>query len=592
VSARPAARRGPGRGKPSTPRRIRVLIGLTALFLLVALARAVQLQAVDHPAFAARALDQHRTTITLHAARGEIVDRRGRRLAVSEEAVTIGAYPREISQRTRVAVAVANATGQDPGLLADRLRNTKALHIDLVRQADPEAAQALKDKNIRGLTFTPEERRVYPSGIAAQVIGTVDIESKGLAGLENEYDGVLRGRDGREEHVRDPQGDTISVVSSQPAHQGETLALTLDRDIQAIAEEVLRRTQETSKAKGVTAVILDPSTGGVLAMASSPGPGADGYRKATADEQRIRAITDQYEPGSTFKAVTVAAGLAEKRFGPLTRIEVPSVFKLYEYPLVDADPDPGTKTVADILKVSSNVGTARLAYEYLGGSRGDSDHGRLLAKWIDRLGFGARTGIDLPGETAGAVLPYNRWSGTSILNIPIGYGTAVTPIQLASLYATIANGGIAVRPHLAARVGDRPPIQPKAKRLLPERVAKQLTQMLIGVVQEDGTGHQAAIPGYTVAGKTGTTKKIDPDGTYSDSRYVAWFVGFAPASHPKVVTLVMVDEPQGDRYYGGEVAAPAFAELTSRALLALGVQRDRSIDPAADAAREAATQTP
>ena len=226
MSTRPAARRGPRRGQPSTPRRIRVLILLTGALPVVALARAVQLQAVDHPAFAARALDQHRTTIVLHAARGEIVDRRGRRLAVSEEAVTIGAYPREISQRTRVAVAVANATGQDPGVLVDRLRNAKALHIDLVRQADPEAAQALKDKNIRGLTFTPEERRVYPSGIAAQVIGTVDIESTGLAGLEKEYDGVLRGRDGREEHVRDPQGDTISVVSSQPAHQGETLELT------------------------------------------------------------------------------------------------------------------------------------------------------------------------------------------------------------------------------------------------------------------------------------------------------------------------------------------------------------------------------
>ncbi len=149
-----------------------------------------------------------------------------------------------------------------------------------------------------------------------------------------------------------------------------------------------------------------------------------------------------------------------------------------------------------------------------------------------------------------------------------------------------------MRPHVAARVGDRPPLKPKAQRLLPERVAKQLTQMLVGVVQEDGTGHQAAIPGYTVAGKTGTTKKIDDDGTYSDSRYVAWFVGFAPANRPRVVTLVMVDEPQGDQYYGGEVAAPAFAELTSRALLALGVQRDRSLDPAADAAREAATQTP
>ena len=295
---------------------------------------------------------------------------------------------------------------------------------------------------------------------------------------------------------------------------------------------MLRRTQETSKAKGVTAVILDPATGGVLAMASSPGPGADGYRKATAEEQRIRAITDQYEPGSTFKAVTVAAGLAERRFGPLTTIDVPPVFKLYEYPISDAHPNPSTMTVADILKVSSNVGTARLAYEYLSGSKGDADHGRLLARWIDRLGFGARTGIDLPGETAGAVLPYNRWSGTSILNIPIGYGTAVTPIQLASLYATIANGGVAVRPHLAARVGERPPLKPKAERLLPERVAKQLTQMLVGVVQEDGTGHQAAIPGYTVAGKTGTTKKIDADGTYSDTRYVAWFVGFAPAHAP------------------------------------------------------------
>jgi len=287
---------------------------------------------------------------------------------------------------------------------------------------------------------------------------------------------------------------------------------------------------------------------------------------------RLRAITDVYEPGSVFKAVTVGAGLATGRIRPTTPVDVGWRWDLYDATLRDSHPNPGRKTATEALRESSNIGIAKLAYDRLSGPGGKDI---VLARWIDRFGFGRPTGIDLPGEVGGIVTPYREWSGTTPLNIPIGHGIATTPLQIAQLYATIANDGVAIRPHVVTRIEGKGPVAAERRRIMPRRAARQLARMLEGVVSDQGTGAAANIPGYSVAGKTGTTKKIDEDGTYSKKRYLSWFVGFAPVKNPRVVTLVMVDEPEGELFYGGDVAGPAFSKLTERALIAMGAEQDR-----------------
>jgi cell division protein FtsI/penicillin-binding protein 2 len=400
-----------------------------------------------------------------------------------------------------------------------------------------------------------------------------DLESTGIAGLEQRYDRELAGRDGREVYVRDPAGDELSIVSSTPARHGADLELTLDRDLQAAAEA------EVSKVTARTAPrVPSPSCSTCAPAASSPWrPRPVRARAATARPRRPSGasgpVTDQYEPGSTFKVTTVAAGLAERVITPATTIEVPHC-------MIRTTGGSATTTRTRRRPCRwpaswpspSNIGTVKIADEYLSGD-GEADHGEFFAPWIERLGFGRTTGIDLPGEAPGTVLPYDRWSGVSVTNIPIGQGIAVTPIQLAALYGMLASDGVWRRPHLVGRVGGGPRAPVATRRMLPRRVAREVNRMLEGVVADDGTGKLAAVPGYTVAGKTGTTQKLDPDGTYSVRRHIAFFVGFAPARDPRVVTLVLVDEPKGGDDYGGTVAAPVFAELMGRALRELRVPR-------------------
>jgi cell division protein FtsI/penicillin-binding protein 2 len=548
------------------------LLVAAALFLVICLGRAVQMQVVDGSWYSTRATGQHRVEIVTAAPRGAILDRDGYRLALTEQASTIGATTAMITDPARVVAAVAEASGESPDTIMQRLQTSGPAHVDLARQVPAAAAKRVQAMGIVGLDFTPEDRRVYPSAIAAPVIGVTDLEGKGLAGLELQYDKILRGTNGLEVRSEDPAGNAISVISQQAMRPGHTISTGLDRQVQIEAEAVTTETRAAYRAKAVTAIVMDPKTGEILAMASGPAPAEGDFRQATADQVRLRAITDVYEPGSTFKAVTLGAGLATGRISPSTTVDVGPEWQLYDGILRDSHPDPGVKTATEALRMSSNIGVAKLAYEHLSTS-GSRDS--ILAKWIGRFGFGAPTGIDLPGEVAGIVPAYKDWSGTSPLNIPIGHGIATTPIQIAQLYATIANGGIQTTPHLVTRIDGQGPVGLKQQRIMPTRAANTLAGMLEGVVSDQGSGSAAQIPGYSVAGKTGTTKKIDKDGTYSDHRYLAWFVGFAPVKNPRVLTLIMVDQPRGGQYYGGEVAGPAFAKLTERALIALGVQQDR-----------------
>jgi len=552
-------------------RRVRLLLAIFTLAFGVMLARAVWLQAVRAHALGTRATSQHREVVVVPAGRGTIVDRTGVQLAIGEEVTTVYANPRHVVRPRAVALAAGKVLGLDPGtlypLLADRSRG----FVYLQRKADPARAAELRRRGFEGVGFYPEERRTYPQRtVAAQVLGFAGLDNKGLAGLELGLDRTLAGRPGRQTVVKDALGRVIDVRGIQAERPGRDVVLTLDHTVQANAEAVLRATVRRWHARSATAVVLDPRTGGVLAMAVAPGFDANRYPATPSALHRNRAVTDTFEPGSTYKVVTVGAALIEKLVSPSTTYTLPYSIQVADRVVHDAE-ERATETmsVAQILSRSSNVGAVTLA-QLLGKER--------LARWVARFGFGRETGVDFPGESAGIVLPPDRWSGSTIGNVPIGQGIAVTPIQLAAAYATIANRGVWTRPHLVERTAGLPRRRPERRRVLPGVVAAQLNTMLRLVVTE-GTGTLAAVPGYTVAGKTGTAAKPEPEGGYSESRYVASFVGFVPATKPRLVILVTVDEPRGT-IWGGVVAAPAFAEIARFDLQYLEVQPDSPSAPA------------
>ena len=552
-------------------RRVRLLLAIFTLAFGVMLARAVWLQAVRAHALGTRATSQHREVVVVPAGRGTIVDRTGVQLAIGEETTTVYANPRHVLRPRAVALAAGKVLGLDPRtlypLLADRSRG----FVYLQRKADPARAAELRRRGFEGVGFYPEERRTYPQRtVAAQVLGFAGLDNKGLAGLELGLDRTLAGRPGRQTVVKDALGRVIDVRGIQAERPGRDVVLTLDHTVQANAEAVLRATVRRWHARSATAVVLDPRTGGVLAMAVAPGFDANRYPATRSALHRNRAVTDTFEPGSTYKVVTVGAALIEKLVSPSTTYTLPYSIQVADRVVHDAE-ERATETmsVAQILSRSSNVGAVTLA-QLLGKER--------LARWVARFGFGRETGVDFPGESAGIVLPPDRWSGSTIGNVPIGQGIAVTPIQLAAAYATIANRGVWTRPHLVERTAGLPRRRPERRRVLPGVVAAQLNTMLRLVVTE-GTGTLAAVPGYTVAGKTGTAAKPEPEGGYSESRYVASFVGFVPATKPRLVILVTVDEPRGT-IWGGVVAAPAFAEIARFDLQYLEVQPDSPSAPA------------
>jgi cell division protein FtsI (penicillin-binding protein 3) len=533
-------------------RRIRLFLAALTLAFGGLLLRATWLQGVRAETLSNVGRTQHREEVTIPAGRGTIYDRRGVELALGERATTVYANPMQVTRPRATALAVKRTLGLDADSLYPKLADRSRGFVYIERQADPAQAEALKRMKLPGLGFYTEERRSYPQrGVAAQVLGYVGIDGEGLAGLELQFDDALAGKPGKETIVKDPSGTVIDVQNQQAEVPGRDLYLTLDHTIQANAEEVLRETVSKWHAKSASAVVLDPRTGAILAMAVQPGYDANRYPTAPRDLQRNRAVTDTYEPGSTFKLVTVAGALSEKLVSPSTRFTLPYSLEVADRVIHDAE-ERGTVnySVSQILAHSSNIGAITLA-EMLGKTR--------LSKWISRFGYGHTTGVDFPGESPGIVLPPDKWSGSTIGNVPIGQGIAVTPVQMAAAYAAVANRGVWSRPHLIDHVagGGRPSLH--RHRMVSQRVAAQVMAMLKGVVAE-GTGTFAAIPGYQVAGKTGTAQKPDSHGGYATGRYVASFVGIVPASRPRLVVLVAVDEPQG-AIWGGVVAAPAFQQI-------------------------------
>jgi cell division protein FtsI (penicillin-binding protein 3) len=546
--------------------RIRLLLlGILVAFGAL-LARAAWLATVQASTLSAMAQQQTKATVVIPAGRGTIYDAMGTPLALGEQATTVYVDPHEITHpRTEAAIA-ARVLGLKRNIVYAELRTRNTHFVYVARKASPKLASALARKRLPGFHYYGEERRSYPQGaLASQVLGYAGVDNKGLSGLELELDKQLTGSPGSQTVVRDPIGQAISIQRDVPAREGKAAFLTLDHTIQANAEQVLRDTVARWHAKSATAIVLDPKTGGVLAMAMQPG--YDANQVATKGLQGDAAVSDVFEPGSVFKVVTIAGALSEGLITPQTRFTLPYSIQVADRVIHDAEVrGTETMTVAQILQRSSNVGTVTIARTKLGETH--------LKHWIDQFGFGKPTGIDLPGESPGLLPSY--WSGSTIGNVPIGQGVSVTPIQLASVYGAIANHGVWKQPHLVDHVQGEKPSPVRTRRIISTGVDRELLTMLKGVVSDAGTAEAASVPGYSVAGKTGTAQKPSPNGGYAAGKYVATFVGMVPASDPRLVIMVTVDEPQL-AIYGGVVAAPAFSQIAAFDLQYLEVPPDQPL---------------
>ena len=511
---------------------------------------------------------QAKQAIVLPAGRGTIYDRLGNPLAIGEQATDVDADPMQISNPRREAQVAAQVLGLKFRTVYRQLSDRSLGFVYVARKASPKLAAKLEKRHLVGFTFAADQRRVYPQGtVAAPVLGFAGTDNTGLSGLEFELNKWLTGKPGSATEVRDALGQAVNTIQQRPAHPGRDVFLTLDSHIQANAEQVLTQTVQEWHAKDATAIVIDPRTGAILAMAQEPGYNANYYPAATKHDLTIdHAVSDVFEPGSVFKVVTIGGALSQHDITPNTAFQVPGSLHVADRVIHDAEPH-GLETlkVKQILQRSSNIGTDMIAERYLGESG--------LKKWIARFGFGQQTGIEFPRESPGLLPSY--WSGSTIGTVPIGQGVSVTAIQLASAYAAIANGGEWIQPHLVDHVAGQVPVKPKRRRILSPGVDTQLRTMLRGVVSDQGTAELAAIPGYAVAGKTGTAQKPGPNG-YIPGAYVATFVGMVPASRPRLLVLVTIDEPHG-QIYGGLVAAPAFEQIASFDLQYLEVPPDLRI---------------
>ena len=533
--------------------------------------RLVVLQVFDAGSLDQAAARQRLTVIDLPATRGRIFDRNLDDLALSVPARAVWADPRLVRDKPRTAARLAKALGVKKATLAQRLAS-KGRFVYLARRIPKLRGDVVQRLNLPGIFVVADVARRYPSGtVAAQVLGFVDIEGHGQAGIEQQYDGLLRGHPGKIQLERDPQGRAIPQGrrSLEPAEPGTDLVLTIDQHLQYVTEQALYRAVREHKARAGSVVVMSPRSGEVLAMANMPTFDPNRIAASKPEARKNRAIADVFEPGSTNKTITAAAALQHGVVTPKTETIVPDNIPLCpEKTFRDSHSHaPELMTFADIVARSSNVGTIMAAR--------DLGRDRLYKAEVD-FGYGRRSGVDLPGEAPGILRPAQSWYCTDLGTNAIGQGVAVTVLQMASVYATVANHGVLRSPTLLRGTVDARGHLAKAdrrpgRRVLSVRTAKAMSRILEGVVKEGGTGTQAAMEEWRVAGKTGTARKPDTRrGGYRPGAYVGSFIGFAPAEKPAVVVAVVIDEPTRG-YYGGSVAAPVFREVTGAALRRLGV---------------------
>jgi cell division protein FtsI (penicillin-binding protein 3) len=557
-------------------RRLAVAAAVFVLWAVAIEARLVYFQVVEHDTLVARASAQQSRSIEVPAKRGEILDRHGRVLARSVDADTVYAIPPEVQNPSRTLEAICRAledcSTQDRLVLAERLTSDKAWVV-VRRRISPDQARRIAALELAGVGFMKQDRRFYPNrDLAAHLLGYVGSENKGLSGIESTYDRLISGETGKLLVQTDAKHRAFSRVERPPTI-GASLELTVDQYLQHIAERELRAGVEWAKASGGSAVIMDPFTGEILALANYPTFNPNAYNDFTPETRRNRAIQDLYEPGSTFKIVTASAALEEKTASPEEMIDVTGGQIRFGSRVIHDTHDYGVLSFADVIVKSSNVGAIKIGLE-LGPER--------MGAYVRRFGFGRPISPDFPGESPGIVWSPSKLTDSALASVSMGYQIGVTPLQMAAATSSVANGGELVEPRLVRAVirgHERQPVPRKVLgRTISASTAKQLVHIMEGVVT-DGTGSQASVEGYTVAGKTGTASKV-VNGAYSKSDYNVSFIGFVPSRTPVFTIVVVVDSPKaaGLSRYGGTVAAPIFQKIADAALRHAGIPP--SINPA------------
>jgi cell division protein FtsI (penicillin-binding protein 3) len=546
-------------------RRIGLLFaGFLVAFLLI-VCRAFWLQGVEASTLSSQALSQQTQTVMVPGLRGAILDRNGTRLASSEDAATIVTTPYLVKKKVKAANEIGPILKQKPSAVLKAL-NSESGFAYLAKDVDLATAAKIEKLGIEGIEQIPGSRRTYPQGeMAGQAIGVVNAEGQGATGIELGENSVLTGEEGERRVVTDALGDPIKLETVKEARDGEDVELTLDPVIQEKTEQVLAEVGETYAPKGATAIVMDPETSEILAMANWPPIDPGDLAHVESNEELLNQATNlNYEPGSTFKAFTVSAALEEGLVTPTTEFVIPPEIEIGERIIHDAE-EHGTEnmTVEQILARSSNIGAVEIGQK-IGATN--------YSKWIEKFGFGKKTGVQFPSEEHGIVPKLSEYSGATMGNLPMGQGAAVTPIQMMQGYAAIAHDGIERPPQLVKRVGEEKVHEPKGHRVISSQTAEEVRKMLEGVLGPEGTAAEVSVPGYSLAGKTGTAQ-VAEDGGYSKTKYIASFIGMAPAMNPKFLAAVIVDQPEGE-IYGGSVAAPAFGEIAAFSLPYLGVPQE------------------
>jgi len=555
--------------------RLYALSGFLCLWLVVICLRLVYLQIFCYGDFEHRAQHQQQRSFDLSPKRGVIFDRAGRELAMSIQVDSAFAVPTEIPDLANTISLIARITRDDPRVVLADCRARKTF-CWVARKADAEVVERIRGMNLQGIHFQKEPKRFYPKrDLAAQMLGYVGTDDQGLSGLERQFNSELQGKPGKLMISVDARKRWFSSVEKQP-EPGNNLVLTVDQNIQYIAERELETAMEQTKAIAGTVIVQNPRTGEILALANRPTFNPNLRKEITVEALKDRAVSDIYEPGSTFKIVTVSAGLEEKITRPdeMFDCQMGSIV-INGMRIRDSKPH-GVLSVSDIIAESSDVGAIKIALR-LGEDR--------FYKYIRAFGFGQQTGIELPGETRGLTKPVNRWSKVSIGAISMGQEIGISPLQLIGLISTIANDGVWVAPRIVAGTVE-PQSTPQTisfqpgenRRVISPLTAAQMREMLQGVVLH-GTGRKAILEGYSSAGKTGTAQKVDPaTGVYSKTKYVASFAGFAPVNDAKVAVAVILDSAVG-LHQGGQVSAPVFQRVAQQVLEYMHVPHDVELPP-------------
>jgi len=547
----------------------RLLVG-AAIFVLWAVgiqARLLYLQVHKHEALQSRAENQSARTMDISAKRGDILDRRGRVLAYSVDADSVYGVPSEIENAEKAAsilcAALTDCAPKEQDALAARLRQKRAF-VYVRRRVTPPQARRIAALNLEGIGFIKEDRRFYPKKqLAAQVLGFVGVDNKGLAGIEAAYDSQISGALGKLLYQTDARGRAFSRLERPPT-TGATVELTIDEYLQHIAERELREGVARNRAAGGTVVIMSPTTGEILALANEPTFNPNAFSAASPERRRNRAVQDIYEPGSTFKVVTASAAIEEGVIGIHDLIDVSGGKIRFGSRVIHDTHDYGTLSFTDVMVKSSNVGAIRVGLT-LGAER--------LGLYVRRFGFGRALSPDFPGETTGIVWDPRHLDNSALASMSMGYQVGVTPLQMVAAVSSVANGGDLIQPRVVRaliRDGKRVEVKPTILgRTISKDTAATLTNIMEQIV-EDGTATYAKVPGYTIAGKTGTAAKL-VNGRYSNSDYFASLVGFLPSRNPVATIIVVIDSPHAHGYYGGPIAGPVFQRIAEATLRHLGV---------------------